>query len=108
MADTSSAPSVGRAKRNEPMIYITHVRLGTEVPSEHHHITDIRWVNPSSTAADESPLGQIVDWINEGGDVWVREGIANHKVVVVNGASRHIRAVAHDTFTDHLLVLPRF
>jgi hypothetical protein len=82
------------------MTYITHVRLEAERPPEHQHITDIQWLGPSALAANQSSLGQVVDWINDGGDAWVRDGFANYKVVVVIGAPRHIRTVAHDTFTD--------
>jgi len=90
------------------MIYITHVRIDPDSPAEHQHITDLRWLGPASTATNDSTLGQIVKWVKHGGDAWVREGFANLKLVVAIGAPRHVRTVANDTLTDHLLKLPRF
>lgn len=89
------------------MSYITHVRMASQSPQSHLDATGVQWIGPSSKAVNESSLGQVVDWINSGGDAWVREGFANLRVVVVLDTPHHIRTVANDTFTDHLLLLPR-
>jgi len=81
-------------RRKESLIYITHVRLDPASPLAHHHVTDVRWLSPSSAATNHSTLEQVVDWINDGGDAWVREDFANLKVVAVIGAPHYIRAVA--------------
>jgi len=84
------------------MVYITHVR--TTGGDRIEHITRVRWEQPSHGTTRECSRAQMVDFIREGNDVYVRDA----KVVVVHANPPHLRTVADGHESNNLLSLPRF
>lgn len=62
----------------------------------HEHIASVRWRNPTDSATGENSRGQMVDWINEGGDARVSDGWSEARVGVVDASpsfpARHARS----------------
>jgi catechol-2,3-dioxygenase len=88
------------------MVYITAVHMsGGE---NHEHIASVRWRNPTDSATGETSRGQMVDWINEGGDARVSDGRSEAQVGVVDATPPFIRTHADNRWTNNLLALPRY
>lgn len=90
------------------MVYITHIRLkdGTGV----QHISRVKWEQPSHGKAGEYTRQQMVNYINDGNDVYVRGrgNASDAKVVVVIATPPHLKTVADGRETNNLLSLPHF
>jgi Protein of unknown function (DUF3892) len=88
------------------MVYITQIHL--EGGERHEHIASLRWRNPDDGATDQSTRAQMVEWINQGGDARVTDGVREVVVRVVAGNPPYLRTVADGVYTDNLLALPRY
>lgn len=86
------------------MRYITEIHL--EGGALHEHIARLRWNEASGMG--ESSSGELVRWVQDGGDARVRIGSTDVKVAVVDSARPHLRTKANGVLTDNLLELPRF
>lgn len=88
------------------MVYITHIRLsgGTGV----QHITHVKWTQPSHGKSGTATRDQMVQYIRNGTDVRVSDGVHDVKVVVVDTNSPYIRTEADGRETNNLLSLPQF
>ncbi len=90
------------------MVYITHIRLRNG--SGLQHISHVRWERPSHGRAGDYSRDQMVGYINQGNDVYVRGpgNASDAKVVVVNTTPPHLKTVADGRETNNLLSLPHF
>jgi hypothetical protein len=88
------------------VIYIeaVHMSGGTK----HEHIAEVKWRDPSNNATDCWSRARMVDWINDGGQAYVKDGSDRGLVAVVNASPPYIRTKADDVWTDNLLALPRY
>jgi Protein of unknown function (DUF3892) len=88
-------------------IYVTAIRLAGG--AGHEHIAWVRWQdvdNPTETG--ERSRAEMVDWIEEGGEAYVRGGGRTVRVGVVHDDPPYIRTRADEMWTDNLLALPQF
>lgn len=75
----------------------------------HEQIEFVQWQTPGTLETGQSTREEIVGWINAGGALWVRDlGGSDLAVAVVNSAAPYIRTYAGGSWTDNLLLLPRY
>lgn len=88
------------------MIYIIAIRLsgGTTV----RHITDVRYEDTATGRSYDVPRATMVDMIERGTSVWVRDSRGDVRVQVVRANPPYLRTAPDDRSTDNLLSLPRF
>ena len=75
---------------------------------QHAHIAKVRWVNNSTGFTDQSTRAQMVEWIEQGGQAYVSDGVNAAWIGVVQHTPKYIRTYADRTWTDNLLALPKF
>lgn len=88
------------------MVFATAVRMSTG--GRHEHITHIKWLNCDDGKAGEMTTQKTVEWIRQGGSLWVAGANGKVEVRVVDANPPYLRTVANNTYTDNLLQLPRF
>lgn len=89
------------------MIYVTHIRLSGG--SRHEHISEVKWINPSTNNIGISTREGMVTWLRQPGTVAkVQGGGRTVDVRVVEATPPYIRTYADGTPTDNLLALPHF
>ena len=76
--------------------------------SHHQHIESLRWRNPETGQTGQSTRGEMVSWINEGGQAYVIVGSLRVGVRVVNVAPPYVQTYADGAWQDNLLALPRY
>ncbi len=88
------------------MVYVTacHLVGGTR----HEHIQSVRWRNPADGATGESTREVMVDWLRQGNQARVTDGVHDVAVLVRNAAPPYIQTFADGVWTDNLLALPRY
>lgn len=90
------------------MIYISEVRMSAG-GSAHAHIADVRCREPDTGATGENARAQMIDWINEGDQARLTDGIGDDvRVGVANATQLYIRTYADGAWTDNLLSLPHY
>lgn len=87
-------------------IYITAVHIPEG--SGHEHIEFVQWQNPRTLETGQTTREGIVEWINSGGDLRVRDHAGDLRVGVVAADPPYIRTHADGVWTDDLLVVPRY
>lgn len=88
------------------MVYITEVHMSGG--TNHEHITEVRWRNPSTGGTGQSSREAMIDWIDKGGDARVKDRYGDVQVRVVRATPPYLRTYADDRPTDNLLSLPRY
>lgn len=86
--------------------YITAVHMAGG--SDHEQIEFVQWQNPQTLATGQATREQIVEWINSGGDLRVRDHAGDFPLAVVAADPPYIRTHASGVWTDHLLGVPRY
>lgn len=88
------------------MVYVTarHMEGGVR----HEHIARVRWTNPADGSGGENSRAEMVAWITQGGEAYVRDGVRQVRVHVVNANPPYIQTYADGVWTDNLLALPTF
>lgn len=92
------------------MIYITAVRMSEE-HRLHEHITDVRWHDSQSGDEGESTREKIIERIEGGEQVHVKDDAGHDvevRVVHPQHADPYIRSFRDGVVTDNLLELPPF
>lgn len=90
------------------MIQITAIRMSPP-NSDTTHITHVRWVNPTTNVTDDCRRVVVADWIDEGGDAYVKVGSDVSRVTTFPlGGEKYLRTTPDSTTRDNLLGLPRF
>jgi hypothetical protein len=75
----------------------------------HEHIELVQWQNPGTLETGQATREGIVGWISAGNTLWVRDpGGSDLAVAVVNSEAPYIRTYAGGSWTDDLLLLPRY
>jgi LPXTG-motif cell wall-anchored protein len=87
-------------------IYITAVHMPDG--SGHEQIEFVQWQNPRTLETGQSTREEIVEWINSGGDLRVRDHAGDLRAGVVAADPPYIRTHAGGVWTDNLLVVPRY
>ena len=87
-------------------IYITAVHMPEG--SGHEQIELVQWQNPRTLETGQTTREGIIEWINSGGDLRVRDHAGDLRVGVVAADPRYIRTYAGGVWTDNLLVVPRY
>lgn len=87
-------------------IYITAVHMPEG--SGHEQIEFVQWQNPRTLDTGQTTREGIVEWINSGGDLRVRNHAGDRRVGVVAAHPPYIRTYADGVWTDDLLVVPRY
>jgi Protein of unknown function (DUF3892) len=89
------------------MIVITARRMTGG--NSHEHLTEVRWQDVQNETSGECTVSTIVDWIDSGTDVRVREpGGAPVRTVHRKSGAPLIRATVDGRYTNMLLRLPMF
>lgn len=87
--------------------YITAVHMPSG--TGHEHIELVQWQSPGTLETGQSTREGIAAWIDAGGDLRVRDHRGDDvRVAVLNTESAHIRTHAGGSWTDDLLLLPRY
>jgi len=89
-------------------IYITAVHMEPADASDHQHIAQVMWTEPTKGEINYSSREAVVDWLTKGGDARVRDSHGEVSVGVVNDDPPYIRTHADGRHTDNLLSLPRY
>lgn len=76
--------------------------------SQHQHIASVRWTNPETGQSGSSDRAEMVKWLRNGGEAYVRDGGYLVTVRVVDSSPPYIRTYADGVWTDNLLALPRY
>lgn len=101
----------GRSRARIPggeMIYVTEVHMSVG-GSGHEHIADVRWRDPADDKTGESSRAKMVEFIEGGGAVRVRDAFGDDVAVgVVKATPPYLRTHADGVWTDNLLSLPRY
>lgn len=90
------------------MIYITAIHMSNG-GTRHEHIASVKWEDAETGKTGESTREAMVDWINEGADIHVRDEDGHDVPVrVVDASPPYIRTQGDEVGTDNLLALPRY
>jgi len=90
------------------MVYITHIRQA-KGKHGHTHITDVKWLNPTTAKVGESSVSTMVGWLkNKNGVAKVSDGRTTVNVGVMDASPPYLRTYADRVWTDNLLALPAF
>lgn len=98
-----------RRRSNVPdsPVYITAVHMPHGAGYE--HIELVQWQSPGTLETGQSSQEAIAAWIQAGGNLWVRDPAGKDvRVGVVSEESPYIRTHADGSWTDDLLLLPRY
>lgn len=87
-------------------IYITAVHMPEG--SSHEQIELVQWQNPQTLEAGQATREGIVEWINSGGDLRVRNHAGDRRVGVVAADPPYICTHADGVWTGDLLAVPRY
>lgn len=91
------------------MIYVIAVHMEPSNASDHEHIAEVQWQEPTKNELGYSSRETMVRWImDEGGDARVRDNQGEVQVGVVEANPPYLRTYADNRFTDNLLSLPRY
>jgi hypothetical protein len=88
------------------MVRITHVHMVGGI--DYEHIDSMKWVDPGTGATGDSTSQELVDYIKQGGQAVVSDGIRQVQVGVVKASPPYVRTHADGVWTDNLLALPRY
>ncbi len=90
------------------MVYITHIRFSDG--SGMQHIALVRWEQPGYGRQGVNTRAQMVDYLREGNDVFVRGrgNTPDAKVVIADANPPHLKTVADGRDSNDLLCLPVF
>ena len=75
--------------------------------SGHEHIAEVRWVSDDNQTG-QSSRSQMVQFLNDGGTAFVRNGSSAVAIGVVKATPPYIRTHANGVWTDNLLSLPKY
>ena len=77
--------------------------------SGHQHIAQLAWIEDGTTETKVSTRSELVDFVNRGGQGYVRDATGRQAWVrVVNATPPYLQTYADNVPTDNLLTLPLF
>lgn len=91
------------------MHYVTAVHMNSG-GADHDHIAQVRWLNVESRVEGIADTAGMVEFIDDGNDVFVEDATGDVPVGVVrpDGRPPHLRTFADGDWTNNLLSLPRY
>lgn len=78
--------------------------MSPSTANDHEHISEVRWEQPGKT---DTCTKAIIDFIEKGNAVYVH-GSPDAQVGVVRATPPYLRTYADGSWTNNLLILPRF
>lgn len=87
-------------------IYITAVHMPER--SGHEQIELVQWQNPQTLETGQATRGEIVEWINSGGGLRVRNHAGDRRVGVIAADPPYLCTHADGAWTSDLLAVPRY
>ena len=88
------------------VIYITHRRMSGG--TEHEHIVSVKYYNTITGVSGSVPRQTVVDWLNRGETVKVKDPRTGVDVPVHIYDKIYIRTIANNRWADNLLALPEY